>query len=613
MLRNVLTRRIWATIAVSAVTTFAAVLILPASVKSQTTDQVVAPDTDEPQQEPDPSLPERPDWASYCGPQTTTVPDIAEAYRRGDRLVRLGQLDNATDQLCAVIASGDKALALKAHERLRRVFINWQRRQGMADLLVHISDLALEAGDRDLALKRFDDLVAIAPQHPEIKRLEVTLGLTRPPEVDASTAITMRLRSLLGVFVLLGLAFLMSVAKKRIDWRLVIWGMALQIVFALLVLIVPAGKAAFAVANDAVNKLIAFTDAGASFVFGSIYDGLAPGPTRGPMSLIDGTSGDAMNIGIIFAFHILPTIIFFGAFMSVLYHWGIIQKLVHAVAWVMKKSMRTSGSESLAAAVNIFVGQTEAPLVVKPYLNGMTMSELMAVMVGGFASVAGGVLAAYVRFGIDAGHLVAASVMSAPASLVIAKIMWPETEESETKGGQVKDPERTTANVIDAAAAGASDGLSLALNVAAMLIAFIALVAVANWMLGVAGGWFGHPGLQLGEVFGYLFYPLSWCMGVHTNDLLAFGKLLGIKISLNEFVAYVELGALRSQISPRTFTIATYALCGFANFSSIGIQIGGISAMAPNRRSDLAKLGLRAMIAGAITTALMACIAGVLI
>jgi CNT family concentrative nucleoside transporter len=191
--------------------------------------------------------------------------------------------------------------------------------------------------------------------------------------------------------------------------------------------------------------------------------------------------------------------------------------------------------------------------------------------------------------------------------------MWPETEESETKGGLVRDPEPTTANVIDAAAAGASDGLSLALNVAAMLIAFIALVAVANWMLGVASGWFGHPGLQLGDVFGWLFYPLSWCMGVDTNDLLAFGKLMGIKISLNEFVAYVELGALKSQISPRTFTIATYALCGFANFSSIGVQIGGISALAANRRSDLAKLGLRAMIAGAITTALMACIAGVLI
>lgn len=617
MLRTVLTRRIWASIAVSAVTTFAAVLILPSSPKAQTTEQVKelkeeqAAQQGEPQ--PDSSLPERPTFASYCGPQTIVVPDVQEAFRRGDQLVRLGQLDNATDQLCAVIASGDKTLALRAHERLRRVFINWQRRQGMADLLVDISDLALEAGDRDLALKRFDDLVIMAPQHPERKRLESALGLVKPPDVDAGTDITMRLRSAFGVFVLLGIAWLMSVHKKRIDWRLVIWGMALQIVFALLVLIVPAGKSVFAVANDGVNKLIAFTDAGASFVFGSIYDGLGAGPTRGPMSLIDGTSGDAVNIGIIFAFHILPTIIFFGAFMSVLYHWGIIQKLVHAVAWVMKKSMRTSGSESLAAAVNIFVGQTEAPLVVKPYLNGMTMSELMAVMVGGFASVAGGVLAAYVRFGIDAGHLVAASVMSAPASLVIAKIMWPETEESETRGGQVKDPERTTANVIDAASAGASDGLSLALNVAAMLIAFIALVAVANWGLGVVGGWFGHPGLQLGTVFGYAFYPLSWCMGVHTNDLLAFGKLMGIKISLNEFVAYVELGALRSQISPRTFTIATYALCGFANFSSIGIQIGGISAMAPNRRSDLAKLGLRAMIAGAITTALMACIAGVLI
>lgn len=602
MLKSLWTR-LFLTMATSAVI----VLAWPV-VNAQRTD-----DDETPQPVGEQPLPNRAPYAAYCGPNLTAIPDVNEAFARADALVRLGQLDTASDLLCAVIHSGDESLNLKAHEKLRRVFIDYQRGQGLADLLAQTSQLALNAGDRDLAERRLNDLIVLAPQHPARERLEQALGIIKVANQTQTVDWTAKARSALGVFVLLGIAFALSINRRAINLRLVLWGMALQLIFAVLVLVVPYGKTVFSHANDAVNKLIAFTDAGASFVFGSLYEGVAAGKTHGPLSLIDGTSGDAVSIGIIFAFHILPTIIFFGALMSVLYHWGIIQKVVHVVAWVMKKSMRTSGSESFAAAVNIFVGQTEAPLAVKPYLQGATMSELMAIMVGGFASVAGGVLAAYVRFGIDAGHLLAASVMSAPASLVIAKIMWPETEESETKGGQVKDPERATANVIDAAAAGASDGLSLALNVAAMLIAFIALIACFNWLLGVVCGWFGFQGVQLGDLFGWAFYPLSWCMGIDTNDLLAFGKLMGMKISLNEFVAYVELGAIRSQISPRTFTIATYALCGFANFSSIGIQIGGISAMAPSRRADLAKLGLRAMIAGAITTSLMACVAGVLI
>ena len=610
MPRNAISKRFIVTAVLGAVCSAGAVMAWP-DAWAQTTEQIPQGQA-EPQPEPDPSMPERPVWAAYCGPQTITVPDNAEAYKRAEALVRLGQLDNAADQLCAVIASGDATLILKAHEKLRRVFIQWQRRQGMADLLARTAHLAFDAGDRELAERRLDDLIAVSPQHPERKVLESALARVYTQEAS-STPITLRLRGLLGMALLLGLAVLMSVNRKAIDWRMVRWGLGLQFAFALLVLVLPAGRAAFSLANAGVTKLISFTDAGASFVFGALYNGVAAGLTRGPMSLVDGTSGDALNIGIVFAFHVLPTIVFFGALMSVLYHFGIIQRIVRVIAWVMTRALRTSGSESLSAAINIFVGQTEAPLVVKPYLAKMTMSELMAVMTGGFASVAGGVLAAYVRFGIDAGHLVAASVMSAPAGLMMAKIIWPETEESETKGGQVKDPPRSSSNVIDAAASGAADGLSLALNVAAMLIAFIALIALVNWLLGVTGGWFGHPGLALGEVFGWIFAPLSWCMGIESNDILAFGKLLGMKISLNEFVAYVELGAIRNQISPRTFTIATYALCGFANFASIGIQIGGISAMAPARRSDLAKLGLRAMLAGAMTTALTGCLAGLLI
>jgi len=275
--------------------------------------------------------------------------------------------------------------------------------------------------------------------------------------------------------------------------------------------------------------------------------------------------------------------------------------------------MGTSGSESLSAAANIFVGQTEAPLVIKPYIHGMTMSELMAVMVGGFATVAGGVLAAYARFGIDPGHLLAASVMSAPAALVIAKIMYPETALSKTQGGAVQTPKPETSNILDAAAAGATDGLKLALNVAAMLIAFIALIAMADWILASAGQLIGFDNLSLSKLFGWLFYPLSWCMGVAEADLMTFGELLGTKIAINEFVAFVELGHAQATMSPRSTIIATYALCGFANFSSIGIQIGGISGIAPERRSDLAIIGLKAMAGGAMASWITACIAGLLL
>ena len=312
---------------------------------------------------------------------------------------------------------------------------------------------------------------------------------------------------------------------------------------------------------------------------------------------------------------VLPTIIFMSSLMSVLYHAGDMQKIVEWTAKIMMKTMGTSGAESLSAAANIFVGQTEAPLVIKPFVDTMTKSELMALMTGGMATVAGGVLAAYVGLGVDAGHLLAASVMSAPAALAVAKLMVPETEQSQTEGVVRVDLPKTHANMIDAAAAGAGEGLTLALNVGAMLLAFIALVAMFNGFLGLVGGWVGFPELSFELIVGYLFAPFAFLMGVAWEDCVQVGVMLGKKTVLNEFVAYLDLQAAiqANSISERSITIATYALCGFANFSSIAIQLGGIGGIAPSRRQDLAKLGVQALVGGTLACFMTACIAGLLI
>jgi len=419
-----------------------------------------------------------------------------------------------------------------------------------------------------------------------------------------------RFVSILGVFVLLAIAWLLSNNKRRINLRVVVFGLALQWVFALLILKTAPGKVVFQAARVAIAKILSFTDNGAVFLFSNLYRGVEGvvdeigGP--GPFGLIDLATGETVPIGTVFAFHVLTTIIFFASLMGILYHLGIMQRVVAAFAWVMRKTLRTSGAETLSASANIFVGQTEAPLVIRPYVSEMTKSELMAVMTGGFATVAGGVLAAYVRFGIDAGHLLAASVMSAPAALVMAKIIFPETGTPVTAGGVKIHVEKNTANVIDAAAAGAADGLRLALNVGAMLLAFIALVARIDFFLGFLN-------TSLKQVFGYVFAPLSWTMGVPWKDAVTVGNLLGTKIAINEFVAYVEMAKAKEFLSDRSVVISTYALCGFANLSSIAIQIGGISGIAPERRSDLARIGLKAMIAGALASWMTACIAGTLI
>ena len=400
---------------------------------------------------------------------------------------------------------------------------------------------------------------------------------------------------LLGVVVLLGIAVAMSNNRKQINIRIVAWGLGLQLLFALFILKTSIGKPLFEFLDKAISKLISFSDAGGDFLFTSFVPDV-------------GFHTALVN----FAFRALPTIIFFSALMSVLYHLGIIQFVVKWIAKAMQKTMGTSGSETLSVSANIFVGQTEAPLMVRPFISKMTHSELMAVMVGGFATVAGGVLAIYVKWLTDipgiAGHLLAASVMSAPAALVIAKIIYPETEDSETMGDLKIEVERTSSNTMEALGNGASDGLKLAANVAAMLVAFISIVAMVNYLLGFAG-------TSINQILGLIFQPLAWTMGVPWEESALMGTLMGKKIAFTELIAYGDLKEIMAsgQISERTAIIASYALCGFANFGSIGIQLGGIGAMAPERKKDLAALVSKAMIGGALASWLTATVAGILI
>ena len=409
-----------------------------------------------------------------------------------------------------------------------------------------------------------------------------------------------RLISLFGLLVMIALAFAMSADRRKVDRRLVAAGVGLQFLLALLVLKTVPGQVLFGYIGTFFTALLNYVDAGSSFVFGEAF-------------------GEHF-----FAFKVLPTIIFFSALMGVLYHLGLVQYAVAAFAWVMQRTLRTSGAESLAAAANIFVGQTEAPLVVRPYVASMTRSELMALMVGGFATIAGGVLAAFVGLGIDAGHLVAASVISAPAALLVAKIMQPEVETSKTLGKVSIEVERTATNVVEAAANSTLDGLRLALNVAAMLIAALGLIALVDGALGLLGQVVGYilgmEGMEwsLSAALGYLFAPFAWLMGIEAKDCLLAGELLGKKMVANEFVSYVQLSQWIQpdsgvELSQRSVVILTYALCGFANFSSIGIQIGGIGGIAPERRRDLARLGFRAMLGGSLACFMTACVAGILL
>jgi CNT family concentrative nucleoside transporter len=422
-----------------------------------------------------------------------------------------------------------------------------------------------------------------------------------------------RLIGILGILTMIGIIFLLSSNKRAIKFRVIAWGLGLQFLFAVIVLKTGPGKWLFLRINDIVITVMNCAQEGAAFIFGNLVNMLVPVGQSGSDGFKQFQDLFANNGSAIFAFSVLPTIIFFSALMGLLYHYGVMQKIVLFMARIMSKTMKTSGAESLSAASNIFVGQTEAPLVVRPYLSKMTMSELNAIMVGGFASIAGGVMAAYVGLLKDqipniAGHLLSASIMSAPAGLMMAKIMRPEVDHPQTAANVKLTMEKHTQNGIDAIVAGAGDGLKLALNVAAMLVAFIGLIALINVILG-----FVHNGLSLSLIFGKVMAPLAWLMGITWKDAPHFGDLLGTQIMMNEFVSYTKLQAYSLTMDPRTAILATYALCGFSNLGSVGIQIGGISALAPDRRSDLARLGLKAMLCGAFASWTTCCMAGILL
>ena len=414
-----------------------------------------------------------------------------------------------------------------------------------------------------------------------------------------------RFVSLLGFIVFLSLAWLFSTNRRAVRWRTVGWGIALQLALAVMVIKTPIGFAAFHALGEGTRHFLDFSDAGARFVF-----------------------GDAFTEHF-FAFKVLPTIIFVSAAMTLLYYFGVLQRVVEGIGWVMMRTMRTSGAESLCGAANIFVGQTEAPLFIRPYVPRVTGSELHAVMAGGFATIAAGVMAVYISFGVPAVHLIAASVMAAPMALVVSKLLFPEEGEPETAGRAHAAVERPWVNAVDAAASGATSGLKLALNVGAMLIAFLALLALVNALLGWLGGRVGVPQLSLEFLFSYVLWPVAWLMGIPVTDCGSVAVLLGKKTVLNEFIAYLDLktfidnaaavasGAQAagsvSVISPRSVVLSTYALCGFANIGSIAIQIGGIGGLAPERQGDLARLGVRAMLAGSLANFANACVAGLLL
>lgn len=404
-----------------------------------------------------------------------------------------------------------------------------------------------------------------------------------------------RLRGVGGIVVILGVAYALSENRRAISRRVLFWGLALQWAFALVVLWLPRGRQAIAVSGKFVQHVLDCAVAGAAFVFGPVLS-----DSRGPA-------------GFVFACRVLPTVIFVAALFAVLYHLGIMQRIVQAFAWVMRRVMGASGAESLNVAASLFLGQTEAPLTIRPYLPRLTKSELMTVMTSGMAHVSGGVMAAYLEFGIEARHILTAVIMTMPGTILLAKMLVPETGTPETLGTVPGDSLRPDANLLDATARGTREGLQLALNIAAMLISFIALITLVNKGLGFAGSLMGYPHVSLQSLLGLALAPVAYLLGVPWADCQTIGGLLGTRTVLNELIAFRELGEIKSQLDPRSFTIATYALCGFANLSSIGIQLGGIGALAPERRSDLARLGFRALLAGTLANYLSACIAGILL
>jgi concentrative nucleoside transporter, CNT family len=412
-----------------------------------------------------------------------------------------------------------------------------------------------------------------------------------------------RFTGILGLLSMLALAYGLSTDRKAIRLKTVAWGLGLQIAFAIFVLRVDVGRQIFQTAGDGVNRLLSYAFSGSEFVFGEM-------------------GKRASTLGFYFAFQVLPTIIFIAAFFAILYHWGVMQFIIKQVARVMTRFMGASGAESLNVAASIFMGQTEAPLTIRPFLPDLTKSELMTVMTSGMAHVSGGIMAAYIAFGIDPKHLLSAVIMTAPGTILVSKMLVPETEVPKTAGRVVMSEEEVeqekSENLLGAIARGTTDGLHLALNIAAMLISFLALIALANGILGGIHNMLANHGVSwfpqsLQQILGTLLAPVAWLIGVPWRDCPTIGSLLGTRTVLNELVAFSQLGPLKATLLPRSFTIATFALCGFANLSSIGIQIGGIGALAPNKKSELARLGARAMLAGTMANLMSASIAGMLL
>ena len=416
-----------------------------------------------------------------------------------------------------------------------------------------------------------------------------------------------RLQPLTGRVLITVLAYAFSTNRQAIRVRTIAWGFGLQFLFATFALST-IGQDIFGRVSDKIKSLLAFATVGSAFVFGPIGN---PPVWADMMNKVFGPAG--AQYAVVFAFQIAPTIIFVAALFAILYYFGVMQIVVRAFAYVMNRVMGASGAESLNIAASIFMGQTEAPLTIRPYLNGMTESELMTVMTSGMAHISGGIMAAYIAFGVEPKHLLTAVIMTAPGTLLMAKMLVPETGVPATMGTVRLHVEKTDVNVIDAAGRGTGEGLHLALNVTAMLISFVALIALVNAVLGHVGGWIHLPGLSLQQIFGWVFAPVAWSLGVPWRDAGVVGNLLGTRMVLNEFIAFAQLGPMKATLDPKSFTVATFALCGFANFSSIGIQIGGIGALVPERRHDLARLGLRAMFAGTMANFASACIAAMLL
>ena len=406
-----------------------------------------------------------------------------------------------------------------------------------------------------------------------------------------------RFTGILGLLTMLGLAYAFSTNRRAIRVKTVAWGLGLQIVFAVFVLRVPRGRAMFQAAGDAAQRVLNYAFAGSEFIFGEL-------------------GKKSSSIGFIFAFQVLPVVIFICALFAILYYFGIMQFVIRIAAWLMTRIMGASGAESLNVAASIFMGQTEAPVTIRPFLPDLTRSELMTVMTSGMAHVSGSIMAAYFAFGAEPRHVLSAVIMTAPGTILVSKMLVPETEQPKTAGRVVMpedEPGKEKENLLGAIARGTGDGLHMALNIGAMLIAFLALIALAD---GIFGGIHNHISWfpeSVEKVFGFIFAPIAWVIGIPKHDCRAVGNLLGTRMVLNELVAFTKLGQIRATLDPRSFTIATFALCGFANFSSIGIQIGGIGALAPNKRGELARLGVRAMLAGTMANLMSASIAGMLL